>query len=41
MDDTPFVRRLERLGDLQHDGDGVFDRHGPASEAISEILAWG
>ena len=30
MDDPFVVRRLERLGNLQGDGDGLVDRHGPA-----------
>ena len=33
------MRRLERLGDLPCDRNGVLDRHGPAADAIGKILA--
>ena len=39
VDDALLVRRLEGLGDLEGDGDGLVHRDRAASDALGEILA--
>lgn len=40
VDDALLVRRLERVGDLPADRDGLVDGHGAASEAPREVFAF-
>ncbi len=40
VDDARLVRCLERLGDLEGDGRGLFDRNRSALDALGEILAF-
>jgi hypothetical protein len=39
MDDTPFVRRFQRLTDLPRDGERVVDHERPARDDVGERLA--
>ena len=39
MDDSLLVRRLEGLGDLAGDGEGLVERERPALQPLGEVLA--
>ena len=39
MDDAPFVRGFERIGDLSRDGEGLIERNWSVSDTIRQRRA--